>query len=64
MLAQRAEPEKLLRFKPSERLRTLYRELAKLVHPDLTTDEGDRARRTPLMVEVNAAYQAGDEARL
>ena len=59
-----AEPEKLLRFKPSERLKTLFRELAKLVHPDLTTDEGERARRTPLMAEVNAAYQAGDEARL
>ena len=60
----RAEPEKLLRFKPSERLRTLYRELAKLVHPDLTTDETERASRTRLMAEVNAAYQAGDQARL
>lgn len=59
-----AAPEELLRFKPSERLRTLYRELAKLVHPDLTSDERERARRTPLMAEVNAAYQAGDEARL
>ncbi len=49
---------------PSERLRKLYRTLAKRIHPDLATDERERSRRTALMAEVNRAYEAGDEARL
>jgi hypothetical protein len=51
-------------FKPSPELTKLYRMLAKLVHPDLSLDPDDQARRTKFMVEVNLAYQAGDEARL
>ena len=51
-------------FKPSPELRELYRTLAKLVHPDLCTEPGERERRTKFMAEVNAAYQAGDEDRL
>lgn len=49
---------------PSEQLRNLYRTLAKRIHPDFATDEGERIRRTRLMAEVNLAYEAGDEARL
>lgn len=51
-------------FKPSDELKKLYREIARQLHPDLTTDEQERARRHRLMVEVNRAYEAGDEARL
>ncbi len=58
------EPERPTRFQPSEELRRLYREFAKQVHPDLATDEEDRASRTRLMAEVNRAYEEGDEARL
>ena len=52
------------KFIPSETLKNLYREVAKRVHPDLTTDEKERARRTKLMAEANQAYAEGDEARL
>ncbi|MBI2322112.1 MAG: J domain-containing protein [Chloroflexi bacterium] len=52
------------RFEPSEGLRKLFREVAKQVHPDLATDDAERARRTRLMAEANDAYRAGDEARL
>jgi hypothetical protein len=52
------------KFSPSASLQSLYRELAKRLHPDLTTDDAERSRRTRLMVEINGAYAAGDEARL
>jgi hypothetical protein len=51
-------------FAPPDELKWLYREIAKQVHPDLTTDERERARRTRLMAEANRAYAAGDEAKL
>lgn len=52
------------RFKPSDELRTLYREVARCIHPDLATDDKSRSRRTRLMAEANAAYTAGDETKL
>jgi len=48
-------------FLASEELRRLYREAAKMVHPDLARDEADRIVRTKLMADVNRAYQAEDE---
>jgi U3 small nucleolar ribonucleoprotein component len=48
----------------SQTLKNLYREVAKRIHPDLTTDSGDRARRQQLMADANKAYEEGDEARL
>lgn len=59
-----AEPEENTRFQPSESLRQLYRECAKLMHPDLACDDTDRDNRNRWMVEINAAFQAGDEERL
>jgi ElaB/YqjD/DUF883 family membrane-anchored ribosome-binding protein len=52
------------RFEPSQELKALYRELAKLVHPDLALDQEEKQRRHKLMQEVNDAYQAGDLKRL
>lgn len=41
-------------------LSTLYRQLAKLLHPDLEQDEERRAEKAVLMQEVTRAYEAKD----
>jgi hypothetical protein len=41
-------------------LRTVYRRLAKLLHPDLEPEEAERARKTELMSQANAAYAKRD----
>lgn len=51
-------------FNPSQTLKSLYREVAKRVHPDLATDPEDRLRRQRFMAEANRAYEMGDENRL
>lgn len=51
-------------FQPSEKLKQLYRELAKKSHPDLAPDEQAREKRKRFMQEVNQAYAERDEARL
>jgi hypothetical protein len=47
-----------------ESLRNLYRQTAKLLHPDLTLDPEERKKRHVLMAEVNDAYRRGDEDRI
>ncbi len=51
-------------FAPTEELRALYRQAAKELHPDLTTDQEERARRQKAMAEVNKAFEEGDEERI
>jgi hypothetical protein len=58
------EPSERKKFIASESLKKLYRDIAKSIHPDLATDEAERARRQRLMAEANQAYADGDEARL
>jgi hypothetical protein len=52
------------KFKPSEDLKKLYREVAKRMHPDLAIDEKERLRRQKLMADANRAYEEGDKAKL
>ncbi|NJM66052.1 MAG: molecular chaperone DnaJ [Acaryochloris sp. RU_4_1] len=52
------------KFHPSARLKQLYREVAKRIHPDLATDPEERTRREALMALVNKAYESGNEERL
>jgi hypothetical protein len=47
-------------FAPSDELKNLFRKVAKLIHPDLATDERERAYRTSLMARANEAYKNGD----
>jgi hypothetical protein len=51
-------------FSPSSTLKSLYREVARRIHPDLAVDEADRAKRQKSMAQANQAYEDGDEARL
>jgi hypothetical protein len=51
-------------FEASAEMKRLYRDVAKRIHPDLTSDRNDRTKRQALMAEANEAYRRGDEARL
>jgi hypothetical protein len=48
-------------FKASPEMKRLYRDVAKRIHPDLTSDREDRATRQQLMARANEAYEQGDE---
>jgi len=48
----------------SDAVRKLFRDVAKVIHPDLAADPHARDRRHRLMVEANRAYALGDEGRL
>ncbi len=52
------------RVRPSDEARRLYRELARMAHPDLAQDEDERKRRDKFIARVNAAYGLGDEVLL
>lgn len=51
-------------FQATPEMKRLYRDVAKRIHPDLTSDRDDRAKRQHLMAAANQAYEQGDEARL
>ncbi|MGH9716563.1 MAG: molecular chaperone DnaJ [Candidatus Acidiferrales bacterium] len=51
-------------FESTPEMKRLYRDVAKRIHPDLTSDREDRAKRQQLMAEANQAYEQGDDARL
>src|SRR5712692_1907499 len=44
-------------FTPSPELRSLFREVAKRIHPDFCRDADDLERRTRFMAEANRAYE-------
>ncbi len=51
-------------FRASAELKRLYRDVARRIHPDLTSDRDERAKRQELMAQANEAYERGDEAQL
>ena len=44
----------------SDSVRRLFRDVARIIHPDPATDHETRDRRHALMIEANRAYAAGD----
>jgi hypothetical protein len=52
------------RFFHSDKLKKLYREVARKFHPDLSSCPQERQHRHQLMVEINRAYETGAEDRL
>ena len=58
-----ARAEALPRF-TSDAVRRLFRDVAKVIHPDLARDDLARDRRHALMIEANRAYAMGDEEQL
>ncbi len=55
------EPEE---FDPSPSLKTLFREVAKRIHPDFASDEAEQKHFTLLMTRANQAYSRGDAEAL
>lgn len=51
-------------FDPPAELKTLYRTIARRLHPDLASTDNDRARRHEWMAKVNDAYKRQDSERL
>jgi hypothetical protein len=62
------QPEPVLTEEPvperSLDLRNLFREVAKLIHPDFAIDDHDERHRTRLMAQANEAYRRDDAAVL
>jgi hypothetical protein len=59
-----SSPAQDQKFTPSENLRKLFREVAKKIHPDLTTDPKERERRHDLMARLNKAYDEMEEDKI
>jgi predicted nucleic acid-binding Zn-ribbon protein len=62
--ATHGEASKVQEFKPSADLKSLFRDVAKRIHPDFAKDDADRQRRTLLMAQANDAYSRGDAETL
>ena len=58
------DPEPERRAPISDQAKRLFRQLARLIHPDLAADPVERERRTNLMVAANDAYEQGDTEAL
>jgi len=58
------EPTNKGKFNPTDSLKKIYRELARIIHPDLVLDPAEKERRHSLMAEANKAYEEGNEELL
>ncbi|MFZ1702463.1 MAG: hypothetical protein WBO10_01720 [Pyrinomonadaceae bacterium] len=52
------------RFNPTREAKKAYHDLARIIHPDLALDAGEKEKRHILMAELNDAYSTGDQAKL
>lgn len=55
-----AEAREAEEFDPPPNLKTLFREVAKRIHPDFARDEAEQQHFTLLMARANQAYRRGD----
>jgi hypothetical protein len=62
--ATHGEASKADDFQPSADLKSLFRDIAKRIHPDFAKDAADQQRRTRLMAQANEAYGRGDVEEL
>jgi hypothetical protein len=62
--AKAAEEHASGEWEPSSEARRVYHDLARIIHPDLAFDAGEKERRHGLMAELNRAYSSGDQARM
>ena len=51
-------------FCPPAEMKSLFREVAKTIHPDLAPNDEERRRRDQVMAEANAAYAGGNPEQL
>ena len=58
------EDDEVDEIEPPPSLRTLYRDVAKRIHPDFARDEVERTHFTLLMARANSAYRRGDAETL
>ena len=58
------EPTYKGKFNPPDSLKQIYRELARIIHPDLVLDKVEKERRHKLMADANKAYEEGNEELL
>ncbi|HEY8563721.1 MAG TPA: hypothetical protein VIL74_25305 [Pyrinomonadaceae bacterium] len=52
------------KWRPTTEAKKAYHNLAKIIHPDLALDAGEKEKRHALMARLNEAYSAGDQNRL
>jgi hypothetical protein len=49
------------KWRPTPEAKKAYHNLAKIIHPDLALDAGEKEKRHELMARLNDAYSAGDQ---
>lgn len=49
------------KWNPTPEAKKTYHNLARMIHPDLATDDAERTRRHDLMARLNDAYSAGNQ---
>ncbi|MBA2379479.1 MAG: hypothetical protein H0V76_07885 [Blastocatellia bacterium] len=59
-----AEERDAEQWEPTPEAKRTYHDLARVIHPDLAIEEGEKARRHTLMAELNEAYSSGDQIKL